>query len=432
MFFSKKKIDEKPSPQQIEQIKSHHILVSLKNTMAFIEFTPEGIILDANDIFLTAVGYRLDEIKGKHHQIFCDSSYVKTREYKEFWSQLAKGQSISKRFLRLTKNSNQIWLEASYTPIKNEDGKIISIVKIASDVTNHAIESNIKSEILKALDNSTAIISFELDGKIIDANKNFLNVVGYNLSDIQGQYHKIFCSDEIVRNDDYKRFWAKLSKGEFASGLFERRDRNGKTLWLEASYNPIMDQSGKIIRIVKFANDVTLRVTNIMNASAAVYSTVTETEQVSEQALQVLAKSVTVMNEITDNVELVVQNVHNLNEQSVKINNIVSTISSIADQTNLLALNAAIEAARAGEQGRGFAVVADEVRQLAARTSASTLEITNVVKNNIKLSTALNENINQTQQKAKDGVELIIQFDGVFKEINQGMKSVSEAVDKLQ
>jgi methyl-accepting chemotaxis protein len=323
-------------------------------------------------------------------------------------------------------------LEASYTPIKNEEGKVISIVKIASDVTEHAIKSNMQSGILKALDNSTAIISFELDGKIIDANKNFLSVVGYNLSDIQGQHHKIFCSDEMVRSDEYKKFWAKLSKGEFVSGLFERRDRNGKTLWLEASYNPITDELGKLIRIVKFANDVTLRVTNIKNASAAVYSTVTETEQVSEQALQVLAKSVTVMNEITDNVELVVQNVYNLNEQSVKISNIVNTISSIADQTNLLALNAAIEAARAGEQGRGFAVVADEVRQLAARTSASTLEITNVVKNNIKLSTALNENIDQTHQKSKDGVELIIQFDGVFKEINQGMRSVSESVDKLQ
>jgi methyl-accepting chemotaxis protein len=432
MFFSKKKTDEKLSPQQIEQIKSHHILINLKNTMAFIEFTPQGVILDANDIFLTAVGYRLDEIKGKHHQIFCDSSYVNTNEYKEFWTQLAKGQSISKRFLRLTKNRNQIWLEASYTPIKNEEGKVISIVKIASDVTEHAIKSNMQSGILKALDNSTAIISFELDGKIIDANKNFLSVVGYNLSDIQGQHHKIFCSDEMVRSDEYKKFWAKLSKGEFVSGLFERRDRNGKTLWLEASYNPITDELGKLIRIVKFANDVTLRVTNIKNASAAVYSTVTETEQVSEQALQVLAKSVTVMNEITDNVELVVQNVYNLNEQSVKISNIVNTISSIADQTNLLALNAAIEAARAGEQGRGFAVVADEVRQLAARTSASTLEITNVVKNNIKLSTALNENIDQTHQKSKDGVELIIQFDGVFKEINQGMRSVSESVDKLQ
>lgn len=186
-----------------------------------------------------------------------------------------------------------------------------------------------------------------------------------------------------------------------------------------------------MLRVVKFASDVTERVVKINNASEAVHSTVVETEQVSEQGKEVLAKSVTIMNEITENVEVVAKDIMAISDQSDKISNIVSTISAIADQTNLLALNAAIEAARAGEQGRGFAVVADEVRQLASRTSISTSEISEVVKNNTILSTSLSKNIIETQQKSHSGVELISQVDGIFVEINQGMVGVSAAVDNL-
>ncbi len=433
LFFRKSVKESEPVPttRQLLENKSYHVLESLKNSMAFIEFSPEGLILDANTIFLDAVGYTLEEIKGKHHRIFCDTNYTKSSDYHLFWKQLASGKSLSNRYLRITKSGASIWLEASYNAVRNDQGQIQSIVKIASDITDYVEKSNIQNGILKALDRSTATISFDLDGTIIDANKNFLNATGYTLSDISGLHHKIFCSSELVESSEYKQFWSKLNNGEFIQGLFERRDANGNVLWLEASYNPIFNDSGKLIRIIKFATDVSERTVNIMNASEAVHSTVIETEQVSDQGKDVLNRSVSIMDEITENVAVVAKDISALSEQSDKISNIANTISGIAEQTNLLALNAAIEAARAGEQGRGFAVVADEVRQLAARTSSSTSEISEVVKNNTTLSAALSKNIIETQEKAQSGAELITQVDGIFMEINQGMKGVSVAVDKL-
>lgn len=432
LFFKSKAVDIAISQQQLEAKKSHHILDSLKNSLAFIEFTPDGTILDANTNFLNTVGYALDEIIGKHHSIFCDKSYIESTEYRQFWSKLASGQSMNNRFLRFKKNGTPLWLEASYNAVEGDDGEIKSIVKIASDITEHVEISNIQNGILAALDRSMATISFELDGTIIEANENFLNTTGYSLSDIKGCSHKIFCSSELTSSSEYSQLWSKLNKGEYVSGLFERRDSNGNVLWLEASYNPITDIDGKLIRVIKFATDVTQRVTNIKNVSEAVQTTVMETEHVSEQGKAVLTNSVSIMDEITKNIEVVAKDISAIENQSDKISNIVSTISSIADQTNLLALNAAIEAARAGDQGKGFAVVADEVRQLASRTSASTTEISNVVKNNAALSASLSKNIIETQNKAETGTELISQVDGLFFGINQGMLRVSSSVENLQ
>lgn len=430
-FFSKRKEPQGPSEAQLLDIKSRNVLDSIKASVAFIEFEPNGTIIEANDNFLAAVGYQLSEIQGKHHKIFCESAYTNSSEYRDFWRKLSSGQALVDRFLRVTKTGSLIWLEASYNPVKDDDDNIISIVKIATDVTEHVNKADIQNGILQALDRSTAIISFELNGTVIDANENFTQTVGYSLSQIQGENHRMFCSAELISSLEYKQFWAKLNSGEFVQGLFERQTSNGDSIWLEASYNPIKNDRGELLRIVKFANDVTSRVNSLNNASEAVHATVIETEQVSEQAKSVLQNTVTIMDEISTDVEVLTNNISDLTEQSTQISEMVNTISSIAAQTNLLALNAAIEAARAGTQGRGFAVVADEVRQLAARTSTSTAEISIVVKNNQSISTALSENIISTQQKAKSGTELISQVDGIFREINLGMQSVTSAVEGL-
>jgi methyl-accepting chemotaxis protein len=172
---------------------------------------------------------------------------------------------MNERFLRFTKSGTPLWLEASYNAVKDDDGKINSIVKLASDITDFVETSNLQNGILKALDHSTATISFELDGTIIEANENFLKTTGYNLSDVKGRNHKIFCSSELSSSNEYKQLWSKLNNGEYVQGLFERRDVRGNVLWLEASNNPVANDNGTLIRVVKFATDVTQRITNIKN-----------------------------------------------------------------------------------------------------------------------------------------------------------------------
>ncbi|REL30008.1 methyl-accepting chemotaxis protein [Thalassotalea euphylliae] len=431
-LFSKfKKVEQEIAPQNQEDLKARNVLDSIKGSTAFIEFKHDGTIIDVNENFLNVVGYTRNEVLGKHHRIFCDRAYSQSSDYQSFWQKLSQGQSFTDKFKRITKNNQEVWLEASYIPVKGEQGQVDSIVKIASDITEFVERADTQNGVLSALDRSTATISFALDGTILEANDNFLQAMQYSLDEIKGKHHKIFCSKELTSSPECAEFWRKLNSGQFVQGMFERRTANGDVVWLEASYNPIFDNTGKLVRIVKFASDITARVANLKNASEAVQSTVVETEQVSEVAKEVLNDSVNIMDEITGNVENLAANITGLANQSDKISDIVNTISSIADQTNLLALNAAIEAARAGEMGRGFAVVADEVRSLAARTSASTAEISEVVKNNQTMTTSLNEDIQLTQEKSEAGAALIAQVDGVFKEINAGMQGIVSSVDNL-
>jgi methyl-accepting chemotaxis protein len=405
---------------------------AIKEHVATIEFTPGGEILDANRLFLQTTGYSIEQLKGKHHRILCDPSYVNSSEYRSFWQTLASGQSHRGVFDRRNSEGMRIWLEATYFPVCDGDGRVTRIIKIASDVTEETNRLNDQQAILQALDRSQAMISFKPDGTIISANNNFLEAIGYQLDQIQGKHHRMLCFDDFYSENP--NFWAELAKGQFKSGLFKRRNAIGRSIWLEATYNPIFDSQGKVIKVIKFASDVSQRVqANIATNEAALLA-----REIGEQTVtnaiegsELLKSSVQTSNAIRDNVGHAAQLIDSLNQQSKNIKQIVATISAIAEQTNLLALNAAIEAARAGEQGRGFAVVADEVRQLAKRTSVSTAEIDAVVRENHDLTSTVTESMTSVAHIAEQGSQQISQAALVMEEIQMGARSVTETISGL-
>ncbi|HEH9418286.1 hypothetical protein CF111_21055 [Aeromonas sobria] len=416
---------------QTQLAQAHAFIDAVKKGVATISFTPQGVILEANPLFLSVVGYSEQEVVGKHHRMFCDAHYAQSASYSQFWQQLDHGETHSGIYQRFDKQGRELWLEATYFPVK-VDGKVIKVVKIAADITESYIQLSRQKAIASALDRSLAIIEFTPKGDIITANQNFLSCVGYSLSQLKGQHHKLFCDDSFYREQPH--FWEDLAHGQLKSGLFLRRDSHGNELWLEATYNPIKDESGKVIKVVKFASDVTERIKRaqaVSEAARIAHTISKETTQAASTGADLLNASVALSSAISEQVSKTSDLIGQLNEQSKSIEAIVSTISSIAEQTNLLALNAAIEAARAGDQGRGFAVVADEVRQLAARTSLSTGEIAAVVQKNRELTAHITSNIDEVASRALRGKEQISEVSSVMAQIEQGAISVTETVSNL-
>lgn len=405
---------------------------ALADHNALIEFTSEGVITSVNELFLSVVGYRRDQVVGQHHRMFCDKTYANSDAYRQFWRALANGDSQSGSFERRDHQGNVVWLRATYFPIK-EHGRVSRVIKLAQDVTQNTLLRQRQESILQALDRSMATIEFAPDGTILDANDNFLHTVGYSLAEIKGKHHRLFCDETFYQQNP--NFWKDLAQGRVNSGRFERRRKNGQALWLEATYNPIFNAQKQVTKVIKFATDITARVEKRMllqQAAKLACNNSAQTVALAKTGAEELHQSVEASANVATRVASAAQLISQLSAKSAEISAIVTTISSISEQTNLLALNAAIEAARAGEHGRGFAVVADEVRTLASRTNQSTVEIDDMVKANEALTKTAMEQMQQTEQQTRGMGEQIQEAVDMMQKIRTSASDVEQAVASIQ
>ncbi|WP_087686221.1 MULTISPECIES: methyl-accepting chemotaxis protein [unclassified Pandoraea] len=229
-------------------------------SQAVIEFQLDGTVLNANDNFLQALGYSLDEIKGQHHRMFCEPEYANSAAYRDFWARLNRGEFDTGEYKRIGKGGREIWIHASYNPVFDASGRPYKVVKFASDVTAQRRQTAEFEGKVRAMDLAQAVIEFNLDGTVITANDNFLKTLGYAFDDIKGKHHRMFCEPEYAASDTYREFWAKLNRGEFDSGRYKRIGRGGREVWIQATYNPILDMNGRPYKVVKFATDITQQV----------------------------------------------------------------------------------------------------------------------------------------------------------------------------
>jgi len=358
---------------------------AIGKSQAVIEFDMDGKILMANQNFLDAMGYTLAEVQGKHHQIFVDQAYAKSPEYTKFWETLRSGKYMSAEYQRFGKGGKEVWIQASYNPILDMNGRPFKVVKYATDITAEKLRAADYAGQIEAIGKSQAVISFEMDGTVIDANDNFLNAMGYKLADLKGRNHSMCVDPEYVKTDAYKDFWAALRRGEYQSGEFKRMGKGGKDVWISASYNPVFDMNGRPFKVVKYASDVTKQVMTRTTAEGLAEGSSASAEAVASASEEMLAaiqeisesmhRSQIAVNDIVAKSEMADGIRTELESTSESMSGVVQIIRDLAEQVNLLALNATIEAARAGDAGKGFAVVAGEVKNLATQTAKATDQI---------------------------------------------------------
>ena len=429
-------------------------MAALNKVQAIIEFDLEGTILTANDNFLKAMGYDLDEITGRKHAIFLDPAYRDSPDYRHFWDELRAGKFQRAEFRRIGKNGKEIWIQASYNPLLDRRGKPYKIVKFAIDVTAEKLRAADMAGQVAALNKAQAVIEFDLDGRVISANRNFLDALGYRLEEIEGRHHRLFVDAAERETPAYRRFWQALGRGEFQAGQYRRIGKGGRDVWIQACYNPILDMNGRPFKVVKFATDVTAQVleqqrratiqktidADLAGIGEAVASTMheaTEAASAANQAsgnVQAVAAGAEELSASVSEISRQVSHAREISARAVeqagrtneivsglstaaqRIGDVVQLITNIAAQTNLLALNATIEAARAGEAGKGFAVVATEVKSLASQTAKATEEI--------------GAHIGSVQTSTVGAVAAIDQMGSTIKSLNEISTAIAAAVEE--
>lgn len=402
-------------------------LDAIHRVQAVVEFDLYGNVVHANHNFLDAMGYTLDEVVGQHHAMFCEEAYSGSHEYRSFWKQLAAGEFHSGEFKRLAKDGRQVWILASYNPIFDAEGKPVKVVKFATDITAKKRMAADTRGKLDAIGRSQAVIEFDMRGNVLSANENFLRTMGYAEEEVLGAHHSMFCEAEHVKSATYRHFWANLAQGQFQSGRFKRRGRHDADIWIQATYNPILDVNGKPYKVVKFAMDVTeqvhreelvsAKVKDISGVLASLTQSINAIARGSQQSAEMASRA---QGDAAAGSKLLGRSreaIGAIQKASGDVHEIIETIGDIAGQTHLLAFNAAIEAARAGEHGKGFSVVANEVRKLAEKSALAAREISRL--------------INETVSRVGEGTRLSGEVEDAFARIVDSIGRTSSSVGEI-
>lgn len=253
--------------QKLEHAEYSSQIASINRSRAVIHLKPDGTIIEANDLFLQTMGYELNEIRGNSHSMFVTEEYRKSADYHLFWNALRRGEAQIGTFKRINKAGKEVWITASYTPVTDDEGKVIKVIKYASDITEEQLKRADFEGQIKGIHQSQAVIEFKVDGTIIDANDNFLAAVGYGRSDIIGKHHRLFVDSSFVNSAEYRNFWEELAAGRANSGEFQRFGKHGREIWIQATYTPIRDADGKVFKVVKYASDITEQKHTILEIS---------------------------------------------------------------------------------------------------------------------------------------------------------------------
>ncbi|WP_282297395.1 methyl-accepting chemotaxis protein [Stenotrophomonas sp. PS02289] len=385
-------------------------VTALHRVQAVIEFALDGTILTANDNFLQTLGYTLAEVQGRHHSMFVDPTHAQSAEYRAFWERLGRGEFDAGQYRRFGKGAREIWIQASYNPVFDSNGRAYKVVKFATDITAQKMQAADFAGQLAAINKSQAVIEFSLDGRILAANENFLATTGYTLDEVRGRHHSMFVEAGYRESAEYRAFWEKLGRGEYDAGQYRRLGKGGREVWIQASYNPIMDMNGRAFKVVKYATDVTAQVrdANALQVAVAQTREVVAAAQAGDLTHQIAIEDKT----------------GPIAELCGGVNSLMETMAGIIGQIKFAADTIALGAS---EIAQGNADLSQRTEQQAAsleETAVSMKDLADTVR-----STA--DNARQASQLASGAVDVAAQGGKVVHEVVSTMALINESSRRI-
>jgi methyl-accepting chemotaxis protein len=396
--------------ERLQNLEYSAYIGAISRAQAVIEFGLDGRILTANENFLNAIGYSLDELRGQHHSLFVDPAYRLSPEYRMFWEKLGRGEYDAGHYKRIAKGGREIWLQASYNPIIGLDGKPSKVVKFATDITAQKIQAADFEGQLAAINKAQAVIEFSLDGRILGANENFLAAVGYGIEEVRGQHHGIFVEPSYRQSVEYRMFWDKLGRGEYDAGQYKRVAKGGREVWLQASYNPIMDMNGKPFKVVKYATDITEQV----HAAATLRNAVQQIQSVVDRVQN---------NDLTERVPLA-DKAGEIRDLCAGVNSVLDTMANVISGILESSGTIATAAREISMDNTDLSQRTEEQAASLEETAASLEELTSTVKQNA-------DNAQQANKLASSASEVAVKGGQVVTDVVRTMEGISEASRKI-